>query len=128
LHPHPSSEARVVDEKSVSFKNSKAETYIVSNQSVPVIEDFLRKHGLARYFKEILARERFTNKKAQVEYILDKSRVSPDKVLLVDDAKRNITKWKDLGIKCFYFTRRQDAVGTKQMWNAIIGMVQGHIV
>jgi HAD superfamily hydrolase (TIGR01509 family) len=107
---------------------TRTETYMVSSQSAPAIEEFLRKHGLARYFKEILTRERFPDKKAQIEYILDKSRVGPDEVLLVDDSKRNITKCKELGIKCFYFTRRQDVVGTKQMWNTIMGMVQGHTV
>jgi HAD superfamily hydrolase (TIGR01509 family) len=101
------------------------ETYIVSSQSAQVIEEFLRKHGLACYFREILGRERFPNKKAQVEYVLDKSKASSDEVLLVDDSQRNITKCKDLGIRYFYFTRRQDADRTKQMWNAIIAMVQG---
>jgi HAD superfamily hydrolase (TIGR01509 family) len=108
------------------ISESRTETYIVSSQSAPAIEEFLRKHGLACYFKEVLTRERFSNKKAQIEYILDKSRVSPDEILLVDDSERNITKCKELGIKCFYFIRRQDAARTKQMWNSIIGMVQGH--
>jgi phosphoglycolate phosphatase-like HAD superfamily hydrolase len=69
------------------ISESRAETYIVSSQSAPVIEVFLRKKGLARYFKEILARERFPDKKAQIEYILKKSKVSSHEVLLVDDSE-----------------------------------------
>jgi predicted ATP-grasp superfamily ATP-dependent carboligase len=34
LHPHPSSEARVVSENSVSFKNAKAETYLPRPASI----------------------------------------------------------------------------------------------
>jgi HAD superfamily hydrolase (TIGR01509 family) len=110
------------------LSESGTETYIVSSQSARVIEEFLRRHGLTGYFREVLARERFPNKRAQVEYVLNQSKASPDQVLLVDDSQRNIDKCKDLGIKCFYFTRRQDADRTKQMWNAIIAMVQGSIL
>jgi FMN phosphatase YigB (HAD superfamily) len=69
----------------LELSETRTETYIVSSQSTPAIEEFLRKHGLACYFKEMLTREMFPDKKAQIEYILDKSRVSPDEVLLVDD-------------------------------------------
>jgi HAD superfamily hydrolase (TIGR01509 family) len=105
---------------------SRIETWIVSMQSALAIEQFLKKHGLASYFREILTREGYPCKKAQIAYILKKSEVNPDEILLIDDSKRNITNCKELGIRCFYFTRRQDAAKTKQMWDAIIDIAQYH--
>lgn len=102
------------------------ETYMVSMQSAPAVEKFLHQHDLACYFKEILTRERFPCKKAQIEYILEKSQVSSNEVLLVDDSERNITSCKELGIRCFHFARRQDAARTKQMWDSAIDIVRGH--
>jgi FMN phosphatase YigB (HAD superfamily) len=103
------------------------ETYMVSIQSAPVIEKFLSKHNLESYFKEILTREKFPSKKAQIAYILDKSKANPREVLLVDDLESNIVKCKELGIECFHFARRQDKARIKQMWNSIIDRVQGCI-
>jgi HAD superfamily hydrolase (TIGR01509 family) len=103
------------------------ETYVVSMQSAPAVEKFLRQHDLIRYFKEILTRERFPTKKSQIEYVLEKSRVSPNEVLLVDDSERNVTSCRMLGIRCFHFIRRQDAARTKQMWDSTMDIVQGHI-
>lgn len=103
------------------------ETYMVSMQSAPAVEKFLHQHDLICYFKEILTRERFPTKKAEIEYILEKSRVSPTEVLLVDDSERNVTSCKRLGIRCFHFMRRQDAARTKQLWDSAMDMVQGHV-
>jgi HAD superfamily hydrolase (TIGR01509 family) len=109
------------------ISKSRVEVYVVSMQSATVVEKFLRQHDLTSHFKEALTRERFACKKAQVAYILEKSRAKPTEILLVDDLQKNINECKELGIKCFHFTRRQDAAGTKQIWDSIIDLVQGHI-
>jgi beta-phosphoglucomutase-like phosphatase (HAD superfamily) len=103
------------------------ETYVVSMQSAPVVEKFLHHHDLVCYFKEILTRERLPSKKAQIEYILEKSRVSPNRVLLVDDSEKNIAKCKELGVTCFYFARRQNLRKTKEMWKSIVDLAQRKI-
>jgi len=105
---------------------SRIEIWIVSMQSTQVVEKFLHEHGLATCFREILTRERYPCKKAQIAHVLEKSGVSPNEILLVDDSQRNIVNCKELGIRCFHFTRRQDAPRTKQMWDSIIDVVQGH--
>jgi phosphoglycolate phosphatase-like HAD superfamily hydrolase len=100
------------------------ETYIVSIQSAFVVEKFLRQHDLACYFKEVLTRERLPSRRAQIAYILEKSRVSPDEVLLVDDSGKNIAICKELGITCFYFARGQNPRKTKQMWDSILDLAE----
>jgi FMN phosphatase YigB (HAD superfamily) len=102
-----------------------SEMYVVSMQSAVVVEKFLREHDLRCLFREILTRERLPSKKAQIAYILDKSRVGPNEVLLVDDSKRNIAKCKELGVTCFHFDRCQNPRRTKEMWNLILSLVKG---
>jgi beta-phosphoglucomutase-like phosphatase (HAD superfamily) len=108
------------------ISQSRTEMYIVSMQSAEVVEKFVRQQDLACYFKEILTRERLPSRKAQIAYILDKSRAIPSEILLIDDSERNITRCKELGIKCFHFTRRQDAARTRKMWNLITDLIRGH--
>jgi HAD superfamily hydrolase (TIGR01509 family) len=103
------------------------ETYIVSMQSALVVQKFLRHHDLAIYFKEILTRERLPSRRAQIAYILEKSRVNPDELLLVDDSGKNIVVCKELGIACFYFARCQNPRKTKEMWNSILDLAEGKI-
>jgi len=105
---------------------SRIETWMVSMQSALAVEKFLQEHDLTSCFKEILTRGGYPCKKAQIAHVLKKSGVSPEEILLIDDSKRNITNCKELGIRCFHFTRRQDAARTKQMWDSIIDVVQGH--
>jgi HAD superfamily hydrolase (TIGR01509 family) len=103
------------------------ETYIVSMQSALVVQKFLRHYDLAIYFKEILTRERFSSRRAQIAYILEKSRVNPNEVLLVDDSGKNIAVCKELGITCFYFARGQNPGKTKGMWNSILDLTEGKV-
>lgn len=103
------------------------ETYIVSMQSALVVEKFLRHHDLACYFKEILTRERLPSRKAQIAYILEKSRVSPKEVLLVDDSGKNIAKCKELGVTCFYFARCRNPRKTQEMWNSILDLAERNV-
>jgi HAD superfamily hydrolase (TIGR01509 family) len=109
------------------ISKSPVEMYVVSMQSAMVVEKFLRQHDLTRHFKEMLTRERFPCKKAQVAHILEESGASPTEILLVDDSQKNIDECKQLGIKCFHFIKRQDASKTKQIWDSVIDLVQSHI-
>jgi HAD superfamily hydrolase (TIGR01509 family) len=103
---------------------ANAEIYLVSMQTVCTVENFLKQHNIAHYFKEILTREKLPSKKAQVKYILDCLEMKPDEVLLVDDLKRNIVQCKELGIKCFHFKKSQDLNTIKKTWYRIHEIVQ----
>ena len=96
------------------------EMYVVSMQSARVVKKFLNEHNLSAYFKDVVTRERYPSKKAQVTYVLETSEVSPDQVLLVDDSARNISKCKELGVACFHFARQQSSHKTREMWNSIL--------
>jgi beta-phosphoglucomutase-like phosphatase (HAD superfamily) len=109
------------------ISKSLRETYVVSMQTALVVERFLRHHGLACYFKEILTRERLPSRKTQIAYILEKSMVSPNEILLVDDSGENIAKCKELGVTCFYFARRQNPRKTKEMWNSILDLAKRRV-
>jgi HAD superfamily hydrolase (TIGR01509 family) len=104
---------------------SRIETWIVSMQSALAVEKFLQEHGLTSCFREILTREGYPCKKAQIAQVLKKSGVSPEEILLVDDSKMNITNCKELGIRSFHFARRQDAARTRKMWNLITDLIRG---
>jgi HAD superfamily hydrolase (TIGR01509 family) len=103
------------------------EMYVVSMQSSLVVERFLQQHNLAHYFREVLARERFPSKKAQISYILTQSGVNPNRILLIDDLKKNITECKELGMTCFHFMKHQDSDTIRDTWKQIFELIQTHI-
>jgi HAD superfamily hydrolase (TIGR01509 family) len=100
------------------------ETYVVSMQSALVVNRFLSEHDLTSYFKDIVTRESYLSKKAQVTCVLEKSGVYPEQVLLVDDSARNISKCKELGVTCFHFARQPNSRRTREMWNSILSIVK----
>jgi len=101
------------------------ELYVVSMQSVLVVKKFLSEHGLLFHFKDVVTRETYPTKKAQVTYVLEKSGVCPDQVLLVDDSARNISKCNELGVRCFHFAMQHDSRRPKETWDAILKIVKG---
>jgi phosphoglycolate phosphatase-like HAD superfamily hydrolase len=103
----------------------RIEVYIVSMQSAQVVKNFLDKHELTHYFRDVITRERCPSKKAQVICVLDNAGVRADEVLLVDDSARNISKCQELGVKCFHFARQQNSRKTREMWNSISNIVTG---
>jgi phosphoglycolate phosphatase-like HAD superfamily hydrolase len=109
------------------ISESHVEVYIVSMQSARVVKKFLGDHGLTRFFKDVITRERCPSKKAQVTCVLENSGVRADEVLLVDDLTRNISKCQKLGVKCFHFARQQNSRKTREMWNSIVDIVKGQV-
>ena len=109
-----------VEEFLQKIKNSKVDAYVVSMQSLTAIKTFLDEHNLTSFFKDIISRERCPNKKAQVEWIIKNVNIKPEQVLLIDDAKKNITVCKEAGIQCFLFPRKKSADQTLQAWNKIL--------
>ena len=103
------------------------DAYIVSMQSARVVKKFLDEHGLTRYFRDVITRERCPSKKAQVMCLLDNSGVRADEVLLVDDSARNISKCQELGVKCFHFARQPNSRKTRETWNSIFNIVKDQI-
>ncbi len=101
------------------------ELYVVSMQSALVVKKFLSEQGLLFHFKDVVTRETYPTKKAQVTYVLEKSGVCPDQVLLVDDSARNISKCNELGVRCFHFAMQHDSRRPKETWDAILKIVKG---
>lgn len=99
--------------------------YIVSMQSAKVVKKFLGEHELTHFFKDVITRERCPSKKAQVKCLLGNLGVRADEVLLVDDSARNVSNCRELGVKCFHFTRQQNSRKTMEMWNSIFNIVKG---
>ena len=104
--------------------STQCQVYIVSMQSQKVVQTFLEQHELARYFKEIITRERCPSKKAQVELISKQTGFSHEEILLVDDSKRNVSICKELGIVCFLFDRKQNQKATKEAWNNVLNLLK----
>jgi HAD superfamily hydrolase (TIGR01509 family) len=107
------------------LSEKQVETYIVSMQSANAIKTFLDQHGLARYFKDIISRERCPGKKAQVAFISKETGINSNQILFVDDSKRNINNCKELGAVCFYFQRKQKPKETRDAWNDILSLISG---
>jgi len=105
----------------------KVDLFIVSMQSYLVIKKFLDQNGLAGYFKDIITREKYPDKKAQVEYVLKTYNVNPSQLLFVDDSKRNLELCSELGISCFHFQNkiqffRNDTAST-EAWTKVLNLI-----
>ncbi len=116
-----------VKEALTQLSEKSVDLYIVSMQTKKVIIEFLNKHELSNYFKDIVTREKCSTKKAQVEYVLKIYNINPNQLLLVDDLKRNIIACNELGIACFHFQAKngflwkQDTA--KEAWNKILAII-----
>jgi len=82
----------------------KGKVYIASLQSKKALHLFLEKNGLEGYFREVLGREDFGSKFRQVRYVVSRE-IGAEKIILVDDSRRNISACKPLGIECILFNR-----------------------
>ncbi|GAB6943606.1 HAD family hydrolase [Vulcanisaeta sp. JCM 14467] len=71
--------------------------YIATLQSEKAVIEFLKMHGLLNLFKEILGRPRFANKEQELRYIINM--IEPDRVIFIDDSRKNIETCEKLGIK-----------------------------
>jgi len=79
--------------------------YLASMQTGIVLDYFLRKHGLKKYFKEVISSDRFRTKEAQIRYIINLE--GKARYLLVDDSEWNVSHLASLGIKTFLLKRQQ---------------------
>ncbi len=96
------------------------EIYIVSMQSRRVIQTFLNQQGLNNYFKEIVTREQYPTKQAQVQYVTKKA---SGKVLFIDDSKRNIENCKELDVLSFYFARNPQPKDAEKAWHKLLNLI-----
>lgn len=79
--------------------------YIATMQSEKVVEFFLKKHSLTKFFTDILGRNRFGSKRRQLEYLINNVNTIPSRIVFVDDSWRNISICKELGLKCIWLRR-----------------------
>jgi len=110
-----------------TISESNIQTYVVTMQSATAVNKFLELHDLEDCFKEIITREKCPNRKAQVRYIIEKLKIDPKEILLVDDSERNISICKELGIACYHFSRHQNPNKTKKSWSQISKIVKNPI-
>jgi beta-phosphoglucomutase-like phosphatase (HAD superfamily) len=107
-----------------TISENRIEIYLVTMQSEKVVEKFLRETNLKGYFNEIITRERYPSKKEQIKYIVEKPKINPSEILLIDDSIRNINSCRDLKIACFHFLRKQDLKKLEETFVAIAKMVK----
>jgi phosphoglycolate phosphatase-like HAD superfamily hydrolase len=100
-----------------SLAEKKVPIYIVSMQTQKVIKVFLDQQGLSSYIKEIVTRERFPSKRAQVEYV---TKTAGGRVLFVDDLRRNLISCQGLNSECFHFQRTHKPKDAKKAWDKIL--------
>jgi phosphoglycolate phosphatase-like HAD superfamily hydrolase len=89
-------------EKALQSFNGKV--YIASLQSRNALKVFLQRNRLNGYFEEVLGREDFGSKFRQVQYIMGRE-VDAERIVFVDDSRRNISGCKPLGVECILFDR-----------------------
>jgi len=92
------------DDVEKALQSFNGQVYIASLQSKNALQIFLQKNGLNGYFKEVLGREGFGSKFRQVKYIM-KREANAEKIVFVDDSRRNILSCKPLGVECILFDR-----------------------
>ena len=61
-----------IEETLKTLAEKKIPVYIVSMQTTKALTSYLEQHGLAGYIKEVVSRERFPSKRAQVQYVTSK--------------------------------------------------------
>ena len=76
------------------------------------------------YFKEIVTREQYPTKQAQVQYV---AKTASGKVLFVDDSERNIENCKGLGVLSFYFARNPDPKDAEKAWYKLLNLIDSWI-
>ena len=78
--------------------------YIASMQSRKAINIFLERNNLKGYFKEVLGRDNFRNKRGQLRHIMDRER-GAEEIIFIDDSMRNLKICRELGIRCILLIR-----------------------
>ena len=109
-----------VKEALQKLAEKKIKIYIVSMQSYRVVKEFLNQHELSKFFQNVITRESCPGKKAQIEYLIRETAISPNQLLLVDDSKRNISLCSELGVTCFLFKPKQNIKDAKKVWDKVI--------
>jgi phosphoglycolate phosphatase-like HAD superfamily hydrolase len=104
------------------FAEKGIPVYIVSMQTTQAIKTYLDEQGLTGFIKEIISRERFPNKRAQVQYV--QSLTKGGQVLFVDDLKRNLESCRDLNVVCFLFERNQKLKNAKESWEKLFSLIK----
>ena len=61
-----------IEETLKTLAEKKIPVYIVSMQTTKALTSYLEQHGLAGYIKEVVSREQFPSKRAQVQYVTSK--------------------------------------------------------
>jgi phosphoglycolate phosphatase-like HAD superfamily hydrolase len=105
-----------------TLAEKKIPIYIVSMQTKRAITGYLEQHGLSGYIKEVVSRERYPNKRAQVQYVT--TQTAGGQVLFVDDLKRNLDSCRDLGVVCFLFQRTNKPKDAKEAWNKLFSLIK----
>jgi phosphoglycolate phosphatase-like HAD superfamily hydrolase len=111
-----------IEEIIKTLAEKKIPVYVVSMQTNKALTGYLEQHGLAGFIKEVVSRERFPSKRAQVQYVISKE--VGGQVLFVDDLKRNFDSCRDLGVICFLFQRTNKPKDAKEAWNKLLNLIK----
>jgi len=96
--------AKPYDDVEATLREFDGEIYIASMQSKKALNIFMEKHGLKEYFREILSRNDFRNKRDQLKHIIDREKEA-EEIIFIDDSIRNLKICRELGVRCILFIR-----------------------
>ncbi|MCW3982538.1 MAG: HAD hydrolase-like protein [Candidatus Bathyarchaeota archaeon] len=104
-----------------SLQEKQMPVYVVSMQTAKVIQVYLNQQGLSSYIKEVVTRDRFPSKRAQVDYV---TKTAGGRVLFVDDLKRNLISCQGLNVECFHFQRTKKPKDAQKSWDKILELIK----
>ncbi len=90
------------------FSRKVSGIFLVTMQSLNVINIFLDRYELKGYFTRILTRDDFPCKKMQIQYIIDNLGIESSRLYLIDDLPRNCEICLELGCKCILIGKESD--------------------
>ena len=80
---------------------------LVTNKPSKFVPDVLEKHGIAKYFVDVLGGDAFPEKKPNpiaLNWLMEKHQIQPSEMLMVGDSKNDILAAKNAGCASFGLT------------------------
>ena len=101
------SKARPYDDVEPFLKSFNGRKYIASLQSQKVLDLFLEKYDLKRYFTQVLGRDNFGCKRRQLEYIIEREKDELKGIIFIDDSLTHILECENLRVHKILFQREK---------------------
>ncbi len=90
--------------KVIAEASKKYKLYIVSSTDAVIIEQFLRKHGLSRYFKKVLGYRESLSKVVKINRVLKAAGAKSSEAVFVTDTLGDMLEAKECAVKSIAVT------------------------